>query len=87
MRVHTRGFSFFHHPQKESEVISQPPPAQQYSAYQRTPDLEWVGVHRLPLESAIYHCKEYKRQQDCLVAVVPDGADPAPYFQIAEGLA
>jgi hypothetical protein len=58
-----------------------------YSAYQRTMDGEWYATHRLPLKSAIYYAKEHRRMQDCAVAVVPDGEDPAPYLMIAEQLA
>lgn len=56
-----------------------------FSAYMLDPTYGWVATHRLPLESAIYHCKQYRHQhQDCPVALVPDNVDPAPYLMLAE---
>lgn len=54
-----------------------------FSAYLLDPEHGWHGVHRLPLDSAVRHCKEYRaRNAGVLVAVVPDGADPKPYFAL-----
>jgi hypothetical protein len=59
-----------------------------FSAFWLDPSFGWCACHRLPLASAIFYAKEYRRQQhDVPVAVVPDGVDPAPYLQIAERFA
>lgn len=58
-----------------------------FSAYWLDPSYGWIAAHRLPLASAIVYCKECRRNQlDCPVAIVPDGADPAPYLRLAEGV-
>lgn len=56
-----------------------------YSAYMFDAQDGWCAVHRLPLKVAIRYCKEYKRDwsSQTLVALVPDGFDPKPYFQLA----
>lgn len=57
-----------------------------YSAFWLDSDNEWRATHRLPLDSAIYYCQQYKKNQahlDCRVAIVPDGMDPAPFLQLA----
>lgn len=52
------------------------------------PTYGWVATHRLPLASAIFFCKQYRKQQaDCPVALVPDNTDPAPYLKLAETFA
>lgn len=59
----------------------------EYSAYMRTGDGVWVGTHRLPLSSAITHCKEMRRHSfDCPVIVVPDGQDQAPLVRLVNSL-
>ena len=59
-----------------------------FSAYVRDPTYGWMATHRLPLASAIGFCKEHRRHQyDIPVAVVPDGADPMPYLELAEEFA
>jgi hypothetical protein len=59
-----------------------------FSAYMLDPTHGWIATHRLPLDSAIYYCKEYRRHTyDIPVALVPDNADPAPFLRLAEALA
>lgn len=59
-----------------------------FSAFWLDPTYGWCATHRLPLDSAIFYCKEYRRQQyDVPVAVIPDNADPAPFLRLAEALA
>jgi hypothetical protein len=60
---------------------------EQFSAYWLDPTHGWMATHRLPLDSAILYCKEYRRHEfDCPVAIVPDTADPTPYLRVALGL-
>lgn len=57
-----------------------------FSAYMLDPEHGWIGVHRLPRNAAIGYCREYRnRNAGALVALVPDGQDPEPYFQVAHG--
>jgi hypothetical protein len=52
------------------------------------PSHGWIATHRLPLHSAIFHCKEHRRRtHDIPVAIVPDMHDPAPYLELAESFA
>jgi hypothetical protein len=61
---------------------------QAYSAYMLDPSHGWIATHRLPLHSAIFHCKEHRRRtQDIPVAIVPDMHDPTPYLELAEEFA
>lgn len=54
----------------------------EFSAYMQTSEGVWVGTHRLPLSSAIIHCKEMRRHSfDCPVVIVPDNQDLAPWVQ------
>jgi hypothetical protein len=58
-----------------------------FSAFWLDPTYGWMATHRLPLDSAILYCHEYRRHQyDCPVAIVPDCEDPAPYLRVALGL-
>lgn len=60
----------------------------EYTAYQLTGDGTWVGTHRLPLETAIMYCQQFRLHSfDCTVAIVPDNKDPQPIFKIVQGLA
>lgn len=59
-----------------------------FSAFMLDPVHGWIATHRLHLDSAIYYCKMYRKQQyNCPVALVPDTADPMPYLRLAEKLA
>lgn len=56
-----------------------------FSAYMLDPEHGWIGTHRLPLETCIRACKEYRvRTAGGLVAIVPDHADPEPYFDLVK---
>lgn len=56
-----------------------------FSAYLLDPEFGWVSVHRLPLEGAITHCREYKKRvAGSLVAIVPDGKEPWSYLMQVE---
>lgn len=55
-----------------------------FSAYMFDSEYGWVAVHRLPLDAAIRYCKEYRSDWNTpLVAIVPDGEQPQPYFKLA----
>lgn len=59
-----------------------------FSAFWLDPQHGWCATHRLPLESAIFYCKEYRRHQPFTpVALVPDNVDPMPYLRLAERFA
>jgi hypothetical protein len=59
-----------------------------YSAYYLDPTYGWIATHRLPLDAAIYHCKQVRRtHMDCPVAIVPDYADAQPYLALVERFA
>ena len=45
------------------------------------PEFGWIATHRLPLSAAVAYCRDFRtRTAGSLVAIVPDGADPVPYF-------
>jgi hypothetical protein len=55
-----------------------------FSAYTLDIHHGWHSVDHLPLDDAIRYCKEYRRNwAGSLVALVPEGAAPEPYFELA----
>lgn len=54
-----------------------------FSAYLLDPEEGWCAMHRLPLETAIRYCKDFRQDwAGVSVAIVPDGADPEPYLKL-----
>lgn len=59
-----------------------------FSAFYLDPTHGWIATHRLPLDSAIHYCQEYREQHyECPVALVPDGENPTPFMILAEARA
>lgn len=57
-----------------------------FSAYTLDPEHGWIATHRLPFNTALAYCKDYRsRYGGSLVAVVPDQADPKPYLELVAG--